>query len=201
MRRRGFTLVEVAISAFVVAVISVAMFSLMSNTGQQIQRTDRRREARYLLRELLERIESADFLTLYQNFGVAPAAPGRIIEGLYRPAAWVDGERQPEYDPLNLTTGQKEHMEALGWRPRLEFRFMTRAELGAYAENDATSLSGILHLQAGWIELVVTGPGLPTQRVTKPVFCPLVLGRPGLMLSQCPATNEGLKRELLEQIP
>jgi prepilin-type N-terminal cleavage/methylation domain-containing protein len=201
MHRRGFTLVEVAVSALVVAILSVSMISLMSSTGKQIQRTDTRREARYLLRDLLDRIEAADFLTLYQNFGVEPEVKGRIREGLYRPAVFVDGERVPEYNPLNLTRRQKEHLEELGWKARLEFRFMTREELGASVLNEATSLSGVLHLQAGWIELLVEGPELPPQRVLKPVFCPLVLGRPGLMLSQCPATNEGLKRELLEEIP
>lgn len=201
MRRRGFSLVEVAISAFVIATISVAMFSLMSSTGEQIHRTDARREARYLLREVLERVESSDFLTLYRSFGVEPRVSGRIEEGLYRPAHFVDGERIPEYNPLNLTRRQMDHLEALGWKARLAFRFMTRDELGASELNDATSLTGVLHLQAGWIELEVRGPGLPTQRVRKPVFCPLVLGRPGLMLSQCPATNEALKRGLLEDIP
>jgi len=201
MSRRGFTLVEVSISALVIAVLSVTMLALMTTTGKQIQRTDARREARYFLQELVERVEAADFLTLYQNFGVEPAPFGTMKTGLYQPRRQLDDEVIPEYNPLALTDRMKETLDRLGWETALTFRFLTKEELGIYGYAGATSSTGILHLQAGWIELRVDPEEGPARTVRKVLFCPLILGRPGLIMSQCPATNEGLKRGLLEEIP
>lgn len=199
--RRGFTLVEVSVASLVVAILGVTTVALMTTTGKQIRRTDARSEDRHLVREVLDRVEALDFLSLYQNFGIEPESVGRMKEGLYRPSFELDGERVPEYDPLGLPQRLKDAMLANEWTTRLTFRFLTREELGVDPGNGATSLTGVLHLQAGEITLAIERPGHPPVTIRKSLFCPLVLGRPGLVMSQCPATNQGLKDGLLKDVP
>lgn len=189
--RAGMTLLEVAAAAFFLALLSAPTLQVITGAGRSVQRTDARRETRHLLRQVLERIEAADFLVLYDNFGVEPDSSNRMVTGI------GDDTR----NPLLLTKQLRERMDELGWEVSLRFRFMTRDELGVDPDNPMRSDTGILHLQGAHIELTVDAPGRPRAVVKKPLYCPLILGRPGLMVSQCPALNPGLQRDLFARIP
>jgi hypothetical protein len=204
-RRRGFTLLEVCVSAFLLALVSVPIWGLLNSSSTAIHKVDDRKQARVLMREIMNRIESSDFLVLYDSFGVEPDSPSRIREGL------TAGGR----NPLKIPDHVLEALEAKQWTVKVEFRFMTRGEVqvrGGSADPDdperrnsfsvfeATD-TGILHLQGGYLKMEVSGPELRTQRIRRPVYCPLILGRPGLMISQCPALNAAIKREKFSNIP
>ncbi len=199
--RRAFTLVEVSVAALVLALFAVPLFGLLRTSSRSIAATDRRREVRFLVQEVWDRVEAADFLTLYNAFGEEPRAPGRLETGLWQPGKFVDGEWIPGSNPLLLTERLKATLEATGWTIRLRFRFLTREELGVEGENGFASESGVQHLQAGRATLEIDGAASGHHRTMRTLYCPLVLGRPGLTMSQCPATNEGLKRELRRRIP
>jgi len=158
----------------------------------------------------MNRVESADFIVLYRYFGIDPESPQRIREGLTR-----NGE-----NPLQVPVHVLQALEQRGWQVNLSFRFMTKAEVGvrgAVAEDTSTldpeqrstpanelfarTETGIQHLQGGFLTLEVSGEDLRTQRIRRPIYCPLILGRPGLMISQCPALNPALKRDLFAAIP
>lgn len=191
LTRTGATLLEVVVGGFLLVLLSVPIFEMLSGSSKSIKRTDVRREARFLFDRILERVESSDFLVLYQNFGIEPAAPQRIADGL-----WAPGR-----NPLLLDEELRNRVTELGWRPRLTFRFMTRAEVGEDPENPKRTSTGILHLQGAFLALRVESPTQPVQEVSKPIYCPLILGRPGLMVSQCPALNMGLKEGMFASIP
>ena len=106
-------------------------------------------------------MRSADFVTLYDHFGVRPDAPGRLVDKL------VEGSR----NPLLLETSWLERLQDLGLGAALEFRFMTRTELGMDPANPLRSTSGLLHIQAGVIRLRVHGPG-HEETIEKSVYCP-----------------------------
>lgn len=206
-RRRGFTLLEVTVSAFLLALVSIPIWGLLNSSSTAIHKVDARKRARMLIREVMDRIESSDFLVLYDAFGVEPDSPNRIREGL------TAGGR----NPLKVPDHVLQDLEARGWTIKVSFQFMTKADVkvkgggGSSTSSDPelrnsfsvfqATETGILHLQGGYLTLEVAGSGLPTQRIRRPVYCPLILGRPGLMISQCPALNAAIKRERFSNIP
>jgi len=190
-RRRAFTLLEVVVSGFLLALLAVPLMGMLQGSSRSVRRVDARREGRHLLERILDRVEATDFLILYDNFGIEPESPDRMQEGL------TQGGRTP----LLLTTALRDTLEEGGWQARLTFRFMTKEEVGEDPENPVKTSTGILHLQGAWVTLSLGRKGQPTLRIRKPLYCPLILGRPGLMLSQCPALNQGLRRDLFSHIP
>ena len=205
-RRRGFSLLEVCVSAFLLALVSVPIWGLLNSSSTSIKKVDARKQARILMREVMNRVESSDFLVLYDAFGIEPDSPSRIREGL------VAGGR----NPLKIPAHVLEELEAKGWTVKITFRFMTKDEVqvrgggssdpsdperrNSFSAFEATE-TGILHLQGGFLTMEVSGPELRTQRIRRPVYCPLILGRPGLMISQCPALNAAIKRDKFAMIP
>lgn len=209
-RRSGITLLEVAVTAFLLAMMAVPIWGLLQTSSRGIRRVDERKEARYLVQEVMNRVESADFIVLYRYFGIEPNSSQRIQVGL------TAGSENPLQVPQHVLDSLKQR----GWQVALTFRFMTKEEVGwkgiqsaatagsadpeaskGSAELFAATSSGIQHLQGGFLDLQVSGPGLRTQQIRRPIYCPLILGRPGLMVSQCPALNPAVKRELFSNIP
>lgn len=188
--RRGFTLLEILIAAVVFTVASVPLLLLFNSTSRQVKGLDRRAEIRAITQQVLGRVESMDFVTLHDNFGVEPEAPGRLVGKL------TDGAR----NPLMLERGWMDRLDELGLSGSLEFRFMTKSELGVDPANPLKSTSGLLHLQAGVIVFRIQGTGYD-ETVRKPVYCPMILGRPGLLLNQCPAVNKALRDGKYKDFP
>lgn len=208
--RAGVTLLEVAVTAFLLAMISVPVWGLMRASSTGVRRVDERKAARYLIQEVMNRIESSDFIVLYRYFGIEPDSADRIRTGLTRGAE----------NPLTIPEHVLESLRQREWTVGLTFRFMTKEEVGwkgissaetagtadpeaarGSAELFAATSTGIQHLQGGFLTLEISGPGLRTQRIRRPIYCPLILGRPGLMVSQCPALNPAVKRALFDEIP
>jgi hypothetical protein len=201
-------LIEVSMAAFFLALLSVAVWGFLGVSNRTVRRTDVRRETRFLMLQILDRVESADFVVLYQNFGVQPPSPSRIAVGL------------GPNNPLNVDESVVERLAELKWDVKVLFRFMTRAELGAgpnqaLASTDVDDIeqgqrgnrlapteSGVLPYQGAVIELRLepradSPQQLPPYVIRKPVYCPLILGRPGLTLAQCPALNIALQDDNL----
>lgn len=199
-QRKGFSILELVISAAILGLLSVPIWNLLNASSRGIRKVDQVKIARFTMREILSRVESADFVTLYRYFGRNGNAnsPTRIA-GLGEPGD------NPEKNPLMLSAQLFDTMKQKGWSARVDFRFMTKDEIREIpspggSDVFASSESGILHLQGGFLELEMSGPEIGSQIVRRPLYCPLILGRPGLMLSQCPALNAGLKRALFSEI-
>lgn len=189
-RRRAFTLLEILVAAVIFTLASTPLVLLFNSTTRQVKGLDKRAEIRALTGQILERIEAMDFVSLHDSFGVEPEAPGRLVGQL------ADGAR----NPLMIDRGSLDRLAELGMSGALEFRFMTRDELGMDPANPLKSSSGLLHLQAGVIELRIHGDGYD-ETLRKSVYCPMILGRPGLMLNQCPAVNKALRDGKYKDFP
>jgi prepilin-type N-terminal cleavage/methylation domain-containing protein len=187
---RGFTLLEVLIASVIFTLASVPLVLLFSSTSRQVKGLDRRAEIRALTMQILGRVEAMDFVTLHDHFGIEPESPGRLVGKL------VEGAR----NPLMLDRTWIDRLAELGLGAELEFRFMTRSELGMDPTNPLKSTSGLLHLQAGTVALRVSGPGYD-ETLRKSVYCPMILGRPGLLLNQCPAVNKALRDGKYKDFP
>ena len=93
-------------------------------------------------------------------------------------------------------------MRELGVSATLQFEFLSRTDLGIDTGNDFNSETGIFFLQAGNVTLRFSGEPISAgamggqDTIHRTVYCPLILGRPGLLLSQCPALDEDRKDEL-----
>ncbi|MBI2943575.1 MAG: hypothetical protein HYY25_05195 [Candidatus Wallbacteria bacterium] len=198
--RLGQTLFDVLIGAVVLAMVAVPLGLLLTSSSRSIRSTDLGRETRQLLEAVMRRVESTDLTLLWDSYGVEPESPGRLIGKL---AEYTPGG-QAGRNPLLLDQEVLQRLAELGLECTLEFRFMSRKELGVDAVNHLKSDSGLLHLQAGVARLVATGKlgSRPfTEEIKKPIYCPMILGRPGLMLSQCPAVNPALRDGKFKNFP
>lgn len=190
MTRRGFSLIEVLIAGVVLAIVCVPVGVLLSQSTRGVQSTDRAREARYLLARVLEKVEAADFVTLWDNFGAGLQPPSGLPRVPESGTALRDTVFAAGKDPLYLGSELQEALAQGGWTATLAFRFLTKPEVEQ--TDRVKSASGILHLQAGVVRLKIAGNGLE-QKIQEILYCPMILGRPGLMLKQCPAVNPQLR--------
>ncbi len=175
--RRAFSILEVSIGAFLLAFLMVPTWNMLQGAGKSIERTDQRRMTRFLANQILERVEAVDFMVLYNEFKAAK----NVVSGA---------------NPLNLSQETIDEVARQGWTVSLRFEFMTHDELGTNPGDPMKAPKGILHLQGGHITLAIDRPGLPDAVFRKPLYCPLILGRPGLLVSQCPALNAALRASL-----
>ena len=191
----GFTLLEVLIAAVLLTLIAIPIFSLLWTSKHGIDRTDRNREIRFLTDMVMNCAENADFVELWKNFGGdfdglgCPVGPSQIRSGL--------GENRN--NPLRIDVWVFERLKANKWPPKLQFRLLTKKELKHDPKNPMTG-SGVLHLQAGVIVLQIKGDFV-NEEIRKVVYCPMILGRPGLDLNQCPAVNPAIRDGLLKDYP
>lgn len=204
-RRRGFNFIELTFAAFFLALLSISIWNFLGGATRSVQRTDARREARFLMKQVLDQVEAADFLVLYQNFGKTPPTENSGLKNS---------------NPLNVEDSVIERLKELKWYVQVKFRFMTRSEVGSdvapstgpssvdpeAVDIEASSrgnrlrptTSGILPFQGAVVELAMMPQSdakirLPPLTIKKPVYCPLIIGRPGLTLAQCPALNVALQ--------
>ncbi|MBI3893075.1 MAG: hypothetical protein HY303_16275 [Candidatus Wallbacteria bacterium] len=198
--RAGQTLFDVLIGAVVLVLVAVPVALLLTSSSRSIRSTDMGRETRQLMDAIMRRIESTDLTMLWDGYGVEPDSPGRLTGQL---AEFVPGG-VPGRNPLCLDRELLQRIAELGLECSLEFRFMTNKELGIDPVNRLKSRSGLLHLQAGVARLLVQGKleNRPfREEFVKPIYCPMILGRPGLLLSQCPAVNPALRDGKFKDMP
>jgi hypothetical protein len=208
---KGTTLFEVLISAIVLSLIVLPIGLLLTTSNRTLRNTDINREVRSLMAQVMERIEATDLTKLWDAFGVEPDSPARFKGFLFKPEALstAGGERSSDdANPLHLDIPLMnrimEMKEEMALETDLEFRFMTRGELGIDASNRLVSKSGILHLQAGVVSLAFNGEvtkKVIEEEMSKPIYCPMILGRPGLLLSQCPAVKPELRDGKFKDFP
>lgn len=189
--RSGLTLVELLIASVILVIIAGPMGVLLWQSNQGVRSADRAREARSVIEQLLLHVESTDFVTLYKNFGwgLQPEV-GQVPES---PDAMRTSLVTAGHDPLCLGESLVGDLERGRWKATLQFRFLTKTEVEQI--DRVKSRSGILHLQAGVICLTLTGenPRDPQEEIRQILYCPMILGRPGLLLKQCPAVNPALR--------
>lgn len=181
-RRSAFTLAELLVSSVILLIVALPVGLVMRGSTGAVQRVDVQREVRGIIDHVLERTEAQDFGVLYDNFGIQPDAAGRIADGIVR----------GEANPLEIDAAVLARMQELDLRCRLTFRFFTKEEVKVRPENDLRTGTGLLWLQGGVVALFLQGPGVD-ETVQRTVYCPLILGRPGLLLNQCPAVDPGKK--------
>lgn len=210
--REGTTLFEVLISAIVLSLIVLPIGLLLTTSNRTLRNTDINREVRSMMDQVMERIESTDLTKLWDAFGVEPDSPARFKGQLFKPEAVAGGgggdRTSDDANPLHLDIPLMKRIlemkEEMALETDLEFRFMTRAELGIDAANRLVSKSGILHLQAGVVSLAFKGEvtkKVIEEEMSKPIYCPMILGRPGLLLSQCPAVKPDLRDGKFKDFP
>lgn len=186
--RSAASLVEMMIASVILLIVVVPVGLMMSGSSNVVQRVDLQREVRTIIDHLIERAEAQDFGVLYDNFGVRPDAAGRIGQGLTRGNA----------NPLEVEGGILKRMEAAQLQCSLTFRFFSKSEVRVQPGNNLRTESGLLWLQGGVLTLKVWGGATSgrllaryevDETIERTVYCPLILGRPGLLLNQCPAVD------------
>lgn len=186
--RNATSLVEMMIASVILMIVVVPVGLMMSGSSNVVQRVDLQREVRTIIEHVIERAEAQDFGVLYDNFGVRPDAAGRIASGFTKGNA----------NPLEVESEILKRLEELQLQSSLSFRFFSKGDVQVQAGNNLRTQSGLLWLQGGVLTLKVWG-GATSNRliaryevdetIERTVYCPLILGRPGLMLNQCPAVD------------
>jgi hypothetical protein len=185
------SLVELLISGVILIIVVVPVGLMMSGSSGTVHRVDLQREVRGIVEHVIERAEAQDFGVLYDNFGIRPDAAGRIAQGLEKNGA----------NPLEIDPDVLRRMQELGLAATLTFRFFTKQQVQVRPDNNLRTQSGLLWLQGGVLGLRVRGgarSGLlgryeVDETLERTVYCPLILGRPGLLLNQCPAVDPSKK--------
>jgi len=190
-RARGFSLLEVLIAAAILSVVIVTIFSLIWSSKSGITRADESRESRMIADLLMAHAENADFVPLFKNFGTSfPECPP-CLKGSDNDGSM--GVMRGGKNVLNVDEWVLGRLEARGWDVDLRFRFLTRGELGYKTADDLKPGSGVLRFQAGVVWLRLYDGRKVMQEVKKCIYCPMILGRPGLDLKQCPAVNPQMR--------
>lgn len=203
---QGLTLLEVLISAVLLVLVAVPLGSLLWTSRRGIELADRGREVRFVIDQVITRVESTDFVALWKSFGwgflsecpTCPESPEAIRDGLAVVRWSPSGEPEVARNPLELDVDVLKSLRRNGWTARLRFRFLTRPEVRQTGR--VKSDTGILHLQGGAMGLTLDGPGVK-EDVRQVLYCPMILGRPGLQLKQCPAVNPALREGLFASYP
>lgn len=191
MKRDGVSLLEVLITAVILSGVVISISSLMWTGKAGIERADENRDSRYIADLIVGYAENADFVMLFKTFGSPfPECPSCLTGG--------DNDGSPGLlrggqNVLGVDDFVMDHIQRNHWSVDLKFRFLTRDELGYKKADDIKPESGLLRFQAGvvWLRLLENGNLL--QEVKKTVYCPMIVGRPGLALRQCPAVNPAVR--------
>lgn len=208
LRRRGFSLIEVLIAAIILAMCGVAVLTIFSGSTNAIKRTDARREYRFYLREILAHVNRQSLHKLFFHYPsqeARQASGGELNSTLLGALAVYDqnGVMQNPQDEMSNPLGFTQafitqfHNEKLS--ADIQFDFIPRNALGIGDDGKASKEVGILHMQAGDVEVilkqdfVLSDGSTETEevaRIRQPILCPAIVGRPGLKLSSCPAINQ-----------
>lgn len=188
---RGITLLEVLISAAILSTVVVCISSLMWTSKAGIDHADENRDSRYIADLVMGYAENSDFVMLFKTFGSPfPECPNCLKGGDNDLSL---GLLRGGQNVLGVDDFVMNHLKEKGWNVDLKFRFLTRAELGYKKADDIKPESGVLRFQAGVVWLQLLEGGKVIQEVKKSVFCPMIVGRPGLNLRQCPAVNPAVR--------
>jgi prepilin-type N-terminal cleavage/methylation domain-containing protein len=198
--RRGLSLIEVLVAAVILAIVGVGVLQIFSTSTTTIQAADARTAYGFYLQTILRHVQSQSLHPLWDNYGPEEVGPPRPLLGRL---ALLDDEgnlaapEDPRANPLGLPQSFLDELRRTGLDARLSFSFFTREELGVTSEVDEDGRtrtavgSGLLHMQAGWVEITLLDLGdeevLATIR--QPIICPQIVGKPGIKLSSCPAVN------------
>jgi hypothetical protein len=203
-REKGTTLLEVLIGAVLLALIAVPIFSLLWSSSHSVERADQNREARFLSDLILGYAENSDFVELFDNFGASfpDDKDGKnCLQGPNNDLS--EGVMRGGQNVLAVDDWTRKQLTQKGWKVDLKFRFLTRNELG-YGGNvhNIKPKAGVLHFQAGviWLRLLDDHDRV-IENIRKCVYCPMILGRPGLDLKQCPAVNPEIRDKKLGNYP
>jgi hypothetical protein len=196
-RRRGLTLLEVLIASILLVIMGVAVMGVFATSGRGIKKTDERRLYRFFVDELLARAQRHSLHHLWDHFGPASGGAPRPLGGsLADLGVGEPGGPPGDGNPLGLTIEFLRELSHYDLDASVRFDFYTREELGVDQEGKPDPETGILHMQAGWLEVTLFPagePDNPIQVVKQPLMCPAIVGRPGLKLSSCPAVAPATK--------
>jgi hypothetical protein len=210
----GFSLVEVLIGSIILAAIGVPIINMFLGSKDNIARTDRRRDARFFMSEILAHVERHSLHDLWDWYGPneVVAEAGRMKHQLAKLDKKGFVSDSQNGNPLGFTQEFLYDMTRNEFEARLYFEFYSRKELeiepAVYNPRvkDRAEKYGILHMQAGYIKVELYDlrllaknpkdePAAMIDGWAQPIMCPAVVGRPGLKLSSCPAVNEATRRK------
>lgn len=198
-RRQGLTLVEVLIATIVLAVAVVAVMQIFRGANIGIRKTDERRELRYYLSEIYAHVNRQPLHELWDYFG-PPDYADRSLAGKMA-LLDADGKLVDAADlaknPLGFTQTFIDEMRRDGLGGRIFFEFYYRDEELRYEDGKPNPQIGLAHMQAGVASVQIYDLNDPEERTLtefrQPVMCPMIVGRPGIQLSSCPALNNAVK--------
>src|SRR5437879_610505 len=110
----GLSLIEVLIAAVVLVIVAVPIGAMLSQSNRGVKNADKVREGRYMLSQVLMKVESADFVTLYENFGAGLQPPPTCPRVPESPAAMKGSVVEPGKDPLLLGTELRDALSSGG---------------------------------------------------------------------------------------
>jgi hypothetical protein len=100
-------------------------------------------------------------------------------------------------NPLAFTQSFINEMRTDGLGGRVFFEFYYRDEELRYQNGEPSPQVGLRHMQAGVASVQIYDLNDPEERTLldfrQPVMCPMIVGRPGIQLSSCPALNQQVK--------
>lgn len=198
-RRRGLTLIEVLIATIILAVAVVAVMQIFRGANLGIRKTDERRELRYYLSEIYTHVNRQPLHELWKYFG-PPDFADRSLAGKLA-LVNADGELADPDDidknPLAFTQTFLDEMRRDGLGGRVFFEFYYRDEELRYEDGKPSPQVGLAHMQAGVASVQIYDVNDPEERTLlefrQPIMCPMIVGRPGIQLSSCPALDDTVK--------
>jgi hypothetical protein len=210
----GVSLVEVLIGAAILSVVSVPLINMFISSKTGIVQTDRHRDARFFISEILAHVERHSLHDLWLWYGPNEviAEAGRMKHELAKLDKKGFVKDSENGNPLGFTQEFLYDMTRNDFEARLYFEFYTRKELeiepAVYNPKvkDRAEKYGILHMQAGYVKVelydlreLAKHPKDEKLAIidswAQPIMCPAVVGRPGLKLSSCPAVNEDTRKK------
>lgn len=197
--RGGVTLVEILIATIVLAVAAVSVMNIFRGANVGIRKTDEQRELRYYLQEIFAHVNRQPLHELWDHFGPKPWA-SRSLAGAM---ALLDADGKLvnpadlDNNPLGFSQAFIDDMRRDGLGAKIWFEFYYRNEELLYEGKDPSPMVGLLHMQAGLAAVALYDLKDPEERnlilFRQPVMCPMIVGRPGIQLSSCPALNKAVK--------
>jgi prepilin-type N-terminal cleavage/methylation domain-containing protein len=198
-RRRGLTLIEVLIATIILAVAVVAVMQIFRGANIGIRKTDERRELRYYLSEIYAHVNRQPLHELWDYFG-PPDFADRSLAGklaLINAEGKLEDPSDLNKNPLGFTQTFIDEMRRDGLGGRVFFEFYYRDEELRYKDGEPDPQVGLAHMQAGVASVQIYDLSDPEERTLlefrQPVMCPMIVGRPGIQLSSCPALNDAVK--------
>jgi len=197
--RRGVTLIEVLIATIVLAVAAVSVMNIFRGANIGIRKTDEKRELRYYVSEIFNHINRQALHDLWDHFGPKPWASRSLGGGL----ALIDANGQLvnpsnlNNNPLGITQAFINEMRNDGLGAKVFFEFYYKEDLRIEEDDEVSEIVGLQHMQAGIAAVALYDLNDPEERNLiewrQPVMCPMIVGRPGIQLSSCPALNTAVK--------